>query len=190
MSIIGLSFYIAFGGNLLVVWGLMPQMEENHQTKAWNIAGLIIASAIASLLDGLIYRHILTPAGLESIAPVLFAFFLSIAFWLLHLFRGILGKSRLEVIDNGAFQVTMVLYATAMTIGDRFSSPWYLLGGGASAIFGYIAATGFLSAITDRLELEPVPAPFKGEPIRFLSAGLMALAFSGIDASFFSRYFG
>ena len=53
--------------------------------------------------------------------------------------------------------------------------------------YGYVAATGFLEAIMERLELERVPEPFRGAPLRFLSAALMALAFAGVDAGFFSR---
>jgi electron transport complex protein RnfA len=190
MSMIGLSFYFSFGANVLIVWGLIPKGKEKVQPDAWTILGFIVAASLATLLDGLVYRHILGPSGLESLAPVLFALFLSSGFVLLHLLKGILGKSKRSLLEDTAFQATLVLYATAMMISDKFSSPWHLLGGGAAAIFGYIAASGFLTAIMDRLELEPVPAPFKGEPIRFLSASLMALAFSGVDSNFFFRYFG
>jgi len=54
----------------------------------------------------------------------------------------------------------------------------------------YLAATRFLDDIVERIELEPIPAPFRGAPIRFISAGLMALAFAGVDAGFFARFSG
>ena len=54
-----------------------------------------------------------------------------------------------------------------------------------SVLFGFGAAVGFglvlvlFAALRERLESADVPAAFKGAPIALVTAGLMALAFSG-----------
>lgn len=190
MSIFGLAFYLTFGGNILVQWGVFPAARSDRAGSWFASLAFMVAAAVASVFDGLLFRHILTPMGLESMAPIAFALFVFGAYAVLRALFSALDKPFIGPFDDRSFQTTLVLYAAAMTAGQSFSSVWLLLGGGAMAAFGYLAATRFLDAIMERLDLEPVPAPFRGAPIRFISAGLMALAFSGVDASFFARLSG
>ncbi|PKL08307.1 MAG: hypothetical protein CVV51_09625 [Spirochaetae bacterium HGW-Spirochaetae-7] len=190
MSGIGLAFYFVFGGNVLIQWGLLPAGDDINKASPFAIIFFMSASAFAALLNGLVYRHVLTPFGLESMAPVLFALLLFGATGLFQGIRALAGMARMDLQGDRSFQATMVLYAVGMMATGRYSSTWYLLGGGAAAAFGYVAATCFLESIMARLELEPIPAPFRGAPIRFISAGLIAMAFSGVDASFFTVFYG
>ncbi|WP_432724073.1 electron transport complex subunit RsxA [Jeongeupia wiesaeckerbachi] len=56
-----------------------------------------------------------------------------------------------------------------------------------SLVFGFGSAVGFslililFAAIRERLEGADIPAPFKGTPIAFITAGLMSLAFMGFS---------
>jgi len=190
MSIFGLAFYCALAGNMLVQWGLLPPRKDPEKATPAFIVLFLVASAMAATVDGLMFRFVLTPLGLESLAPVVFVIFLFSAYFAFRAFLSVTGKTDRFRFDDRSFQLTLVLYAVAMMAGGRFSSIWLLMGGGASAALGYLAATRFLDDIMDRLDLEPVPAPFRGAPIRFISAGLMALAFAGVDAGFFSRFPG
>ncbi len=54
----------------------------------------------------------------------------------------------------------------------------------AAAGLGYWLASLLLESIRDRLELSDLPDAFKGAPAMLISAGLMAMAFMGIDAAF------
>ncbi|HRW23401.1 MAG TPA: hypothetical protein P5298_03240 [Spirochaetia bacterium] len=187
MSVIGLVFYLTLGGNVMVQWGLIPSGKRGGAFSASTLVAFLAAAALASLAHGLAFRYLLSPWGLESLAPILFSALLFGAFAALKAIRTALGKPSRPLHDEGLFPTTLVLYAVALSIGSRFSSTWLLLVGGAAAALGYVAATGFLEAIMERLELERVPEPFRGAPLRFLSAALMALAFAGVDAGFFSR---
>lgn len=190
MSVFGLAFYFALAGNMLVQWGLLPPRTVTKKATPVFVVMFLFASALAATFDGLMFRFVLTPLGLESLAPVVFVLFLFSSNLAIRALLTVTGKVNTFQYDEHSFQLTLVLYAVAMMAGGRFSSVWLLMGGGAAAAFGYIAATCFLDDIMDRLDLEPVPAPFRGAPIRFISAGLMALAFAGIDASFFSKFPG
>ena len=84
-----------------------------------------------------------------------------------------------------ALRVPLVIYAAALLAGGRFWTPATMAIGAGVAIAAYVAATLFLDNLVQRLELEPIPAAFRGEPVRLLSAGLVALAFSGVETAFF-----
>ncbi len=185
MSAWGIAFYCTLGGNVFIAWGLPgPRRNLGPATPASAALFLALASG-ASLAYGLVYRYLFLPFSMESLSPLAFALCLLGAYALCRAL-GALGGRDLPALGDTAFQATLALYAIAMAVGGQFLSPWVMLGGGASAALGYVAATRFLDDIMDRLDLEPVPAPFRGAPIRFISAGLMALAFHGIDSSFFS----
>ena len=190
MSVIGLAFYFSLGGNMLIQWGLIPSRRAETARSPLFVIFFLAISAVASVVYGSMFRYVLMPWGLESIAPVLFVLLLAGAYGALRALLGVAGKTEAFRYDAMHFQSTLALYAVAMMAGVRFSSGWFMLGGGAAAAFGYLAATRFLDDIVERMELEPIPAPFRGAPIRFISAGLMALAFAGVDAGFFARFSG
>jgi len=190
MSIFGLAFYFSLGGNMLIQWGLIPSLRTKGRASTVFVLFFLIISSLTATVDGLLFRYILTPWGLESLAPAVFVLVLIGAYAAFRALLAIMGRQDAFRYDERSFQPTLVLYAVAMMVGGRFSSIALLLGGGASATFGYLAATRFLDDIMDRLDLEPIPAPFRGTPIRFISAGLMALAFAGVDAGFFAAYTG
>lgn len=56
-----------------------------------------------------------------------------------------------------------------------------------SALYGFSAAVGFslvmvlFAAIRERLAVADVPAPFRGNTIALITAGLMSLAFMGFS---------
>lgn len=187
MNLTSLAFYFVFGGNVLIHWGILPHDHDGAKENRWLMPLGIVSGAIAALIDGVVFRHLLMPWGLESLGPLVFLVILFGYFASIRLMATMLHKHHHAIHEETSFQGIVVLYASAMMASSRFSSPWLLLAGGATALIGYIAATAFLAAIVERLELEPVPPSFRGEPIRMLSAGLIALTFSGVDATFFSR---
>jgi electron transport complex protein RnfA len=54
---------------------------------------------------------------------------------------------------------------------------------GLAAGLGFTLAIVLMSNIRERLDLQPVRRSFRGMPIAFVSAGLMALAFMAFDKS-------
>ena len=54
---------------------------------------------------------------------------------------------------------------------------------GLAAGLGFTLAIVLMSNIREKLEMTPVRRVFKGVPIAFISAGLMALAFMAFDSS-------
>ena len=52
---------------------------------------------------------------------------------------------------------------------------------GFMAAVGYLIVIAMLSAIDDELKYSDVPKSFRGVPILLVAAGLMAIAFHGIE---------
>jgi len=187
MNLISLTFYFVFGGNVLLQWGIIPSRRSGSREYGWIVLLGIAAGAVAAIVDGMVFRLLLMPWGLESLGPLVFLIILSGYFALTKLISSIFYKKSPDPHEETSFQATVVLYATALMASSRYSSPGLLLASGAAAAFGYMVATSFLAAIVERMDLEPVPSSFRGAPIRMLSAGLIALTFAGVDATFFSR---
>jgi electron transport complex protein RnfA len=62
--------------------------------------------------------------------------------------------------------------------------------GGAAAGAGYFLVTALMTALRERLEIEPVPGALKGLPLQLITAGLMAYAFMAFDRAFLARVLG
>ena len=52
---------------------------------------------------------------------------------------------------------------------------------GAAVAIGFTLALVLLAGIRERIEYAAIPGPFKGVPIAFISAGLLAMAFMGFS---------
>jgi electron transport complex protein RnfA len=186
VSEVGLAFYLVFGGNLLLEWGLSEYKAVDRYRNLQNAVKLIIISVLSTLVTGLVFRHVLTALGLETLMPVLFAMVLFGMHAILNLLSRLKGKNGIH-LDGSAdsiLPISLVLYAAAMSTARIVGSPVLLLLGGFAATLGYLAAAVLLDDIVERLNLEPVPEAFKGSPVRFMSAGLIALTFTGIEAAF------
>jgi electron transport complex protein RnfA len=73
----------------------------------------------------------------------------------------ILGVAVTGNIKAGYDFVNMIVYSLAIGVG-------------------YLLVMFIFSAIREKIDNLPVPAPFKGAPIALIIAGFMALAFSGL----------
>lgn len=193
MNAIQLSFYLVFGGNILITWGILPggKRVRGGNAPGWKDAVfLLVAAVLSSLVYDLLARAVLHPLGVEALGPVVFACILFGIHGLRLLAFKVLSGAQESDEGRGAVSWAFVLYATAATAGSAFDSAGQLALSGAAAAFGYLAASLFLEDIVERSELEPVPEAFQGIPVRLVSAGLVALAFSGADFSFFSSFIG
>ena len=61
---------------------------------------------------------------------------------------------------------------------------------GLAAGAGYFTVTAMMTAIRERLDVEPVPGALKGFPLQLITAGLMAYAFMAFDRAFLARVLG
>lgn len=189
MSAIGLAFYFVFGGNLLLEWGLPGHKTAESGRTLQNATMLMVISVLSTLVNGLIFRLVLMPFGLETMLPLVFAVILFGFHAILSLLCKFIEKRGMPVssLPDTILPMSLVLYAAAMSTARIVDSLSLLVLGGFAATVGYLAASVLLDDIVSRLNLEPVPGAFRGIPIRFMSAGLIALTFAGIEAAFLMK---
>ena len=142
---------------------------------------MVIVMTLSSLICGVIYRYILVPANAEQIKTLVFVVVILAASGLLAL----LLRKRTDALEAGKpFPVLAGNTAVLGTVLVIVQNDYSVLNGtfyGFMAAVGYLIVIAMLSAIDDELKYSDVPKSFRGVPILLVAAGLMAIAFHGIE---------
>ena len=146
---------------------------------------VIFVMTIASMVTWLIYTFILVPLGLEYLRIVSFILIIASLVQLVE----IIMKKNLPVLYD-ALGIYLPLITTNCAVMG--AAELNIMNGYnfiESTLHGFMGGVSFLLAlflmatIRERLDMANVPKAFKGVPIAFISAGLMALAFLAADKS-------
>lgn len=197
MSYLGIILTSVFASNALLAYGFgsMPERERKNAASFASALSLACVNVVASSLLWLIHSLVLAPLGLASLDILFFAL---IAVPLIKFVARVAQQGALKQ-DSLLFQlgersddlaVGSLVYGIAL-LSAR--SGYTLLEAAVASVaagLGYWLSLFLLGAVRERLELSDVPAPFRGAPAILLSAGLMALAFMGIDAAFVKNLVG
>ena len=136
---------------------------------------------LSSAVTYVVYHYILVPYGLEYLETIAFILVIASLVQLIEMFLrrfipalySALGIFLPLITTNCA-----VLGAALLEVDEGYNFIY-------SVTFGFSAALGFTLAIVifagvrQRVELAECPAAFKGMPIALVTAGLIAMAFSG-----------
>lgn len=189
MSYLGIVVTSVFASNALLTYGLGSVPEEGSPARRGQLASALafaIVNAFAAAFLWGIHSFVLFPLGLGSLDILFFALlavpllkFVSRAATLSSArFLSSLGEKGEDLVVG-----SLVFGVALISANSGFSLPQALAASAASGL-GFWAASALLKSIRDRLELSDLPRSFKGAPAMLLSAGLMSLAFMGIDAAF------
>jgi electron transport complex protein RnfA len=188
MSYLSIVLTSVFSANALLVYGLgaCPAFRREGKKPLVSIVSLALVNLFASGLFWSLRTLVLAPLHLEALEAIVFA--VIVAPLIKYLARALVASqspflSRVgSAVDESA--LSCLVFGLALLISRRgYSLPEALLASLASA-FGYWAAIVLLDAIRERLELSNLPESFRGKPALLLSAGLMAMAFMGLDTVF------
>jgi Na+-translocating ferredoxin:NAD+ oxidoreductase subunit A len=191
MSYLGIVVSSVFASNALLSYGFGSVPDGKREGKECFASALALAmvNALASGLLWSIRGLLLIPLGLASLDLLFFAL---IAVPLLKFLSRVSalsdpsGSSLLAKSGSRADDLvvgSLVFGIALVSARSGYSLPEALAASAASGL-GYWLALSLLGTLRERLELSDLPAPFKGGPAMLISAGLMALAFMGLDASF------
>jgi len=196
MTFIGIIITYTLVQNLVLVdlLGLYPYVNVTRKfSSAAGIgAAMIIVMSLATLLTWVMYHLVLLPLGITFLQILTFLlitvglvqFLEMIAKWSAGALHRTVGAYLPLLTVNSA-----VLGIALIAVNANYSAFGSLLAG-FSAGAGFLLVTVVMAAIRERLDLEWIPKPFRGIPIAFISAGLMAMAFLGFDASFLRNLLG
>jgi Predicted NADH:ubiquinone oxidoreductase, subunit RnfA len=190
VSYLGLIVTSTFASNALLAYGLgsLPGTKRESLGRGAFTSAFALATlnAVASCLLWCLHAFVLSPLGFPSLDIL---FFVLIAVPLIKCVSRAAASSREGPLSAFGAQIddllvgSLVFGVALISSRSGYSLPEALVASACSGL-GYWLAQTLLEAVRLRLELSDLPAPFKGSPAMLLSAGLMALAFMGIDAAF------
>ncbi|MCD6459982.1 electron transport complex subunit RsxA [bacterium] len=169
--------------------GLCPYIGVSKDTDSALGMGMavIFVMTMASAVTWVIYNFLLIPLHIEYL--IIIAFILTIA-TLVQIVEMIIQKTAPVLYESLGIYLPLIttncaVLGVAMLNKDTLTGE--TLSFIKSVIQGFGAGVGFtlamflMSGIRERLELADVPQCFKGVPIAFITAGLMAMAFLGFS---------
>lgn len=140
---------------------------------------------IASMVTFIISHYILQPLGISFLQTISFILVIATLVQMIE----IIMKKMLPGLYNalGIYLplITVncaVLGVAVINIQENYNFITATINGFTAGL-GYMLALFLMATIREKLDLADVPPSFKGAPIAFISAGLMALAFLAADKS-------
>jgi len=165
--------------------GICPFMGVSKKVDSSIGMGMAVAfvMSIASAITWIVYRYLLEPNGLGYLQTI--AFILIIASLVQFVEMAIQKTSPNLYKALGVFLPLIttncaVLGVALLNVQNEFNFIETVVSGFSVAV-GFTLALVLLAGIRERLEYAAVPRPFKGVPIGFISAGLLAMAFMGFS---------
>lgn len=179
-------FGSAIINNYVLVYflGLCPFMGVSKQLN--SAIGIAFATTfvmtLSSGLTFLCYHYILMPYNLTYLKTVAFILSIALAVQVTEIYlqqtspvlHRLLGLFLPLITSNCA-----VLGVALLNVKNQVNSLFWALSQGFGAAIGFSLVLILFAALREKLAIHPVPNIFKGHPIAFITAGLMALAFSG-----------
>jgi Na+-translocating ferredoxin:NAD+ oxidoreductase subunit A len=188
VSYLGIVATSLFASNALLTYGLgsLPGQKREDSGSLASALALACVNALASVLLWGIHSFILAHLGLASLDTL---FFVLLAVPLVKFIaraasssgKGLL--SRVGARSDDLIVGSLVFGVALLSARSGYSLIEALAASAASGL-GYWLAEFLLESLRERLDLSDLPYPFKGAPAMLISAGLMALAFMGMDSVF------
>jgi electron transport complex protein RnfA len=185
LSYIGIAVNAVFVANAFLTYGLgiPPRILRDGRGSIHAAMALAVVNSLGSAMLWGLRTLVLEPFRLESIDLLLFAvivvpcmkaFFKTVP-------PGENFLSRAAALADDSI-VSSLVFGIALTASRSGFTLLEALAASAASGIGYWAANALLESIRERLELCDVPRAFRGSPSMLVSAGLVAMAFMGIDS--------
>jgi electron transport complex protein RnfA len=186
-DLIALAFTMIFVNNILLAQflGICPfiGVSKKRSSAIGMSLSVMLVIFLAGTISWLLYNLVLVPLEIPYLSLLTFILVIASIVQLLEMVLkkfipslykalgiylplittncAILGVAVTGNIKAGYDFVNMIVYSLAIGVG-------------------YLLVMFIFSAIREKIDNLPVPAPFKGAPIALIIAGFMALAFSGL----------
>ena len=165
--------------------GLCPFLgvSRNIKTAAGMGAAVVFVITVSSALTSLLYTGVLTPLGLTYLNTIVFILVIAALVQLVEM--------ALKKLSHGLYSALGVYLPLITTncavLGVALTNVQNGYGLLMSVVAGFGTALGFAIAIVimaglrEQMAHNDVPRAFQGMPIVLVTAGLMAIAFSGFS---------
>ncbi len=133
------------------------------------IVGASVCSFVTSIFDALVLR----PLSIEYLRTVVFVLIIAIVWRVLSAL-----KTRMSLPYSYVFSSTAIL-GTALIVSSNGFNPFEAIVYGAAAGAGFMLSSLLFGEINKHLEYAETPKFFEGLPMLLITAGLIALVFTG-----------
>lgn len=163
--------------------GLCPFLgvSRKMKTAAGMGTAVIFVITLASGVAGLIYQYVLQPLGIEYLQTIVFILVIAALVQFVEMFLRKCMKSLYEALGVYLPLITTncaVLGVALTNVQKEYGVLTGMLNGFATAA-GFTVSIVILAGLREKMEYNDIPEAFKGMPTVLLTAGLMAIAFSG-----------
>ena len=188
MSYIAILLTFIFINNFILVQflGLCPfiGVSKNSENAIGMGASVTFVTTVASVVTWAIYYFLLVPY-LQYLQTLTFILVIASLVQLLEMVIQKISPALYKALGIYLPLITTncaVLGIAIINISSSYNVMEAFVAGLAVGL-GFTLAMILMSNIRERLDLQPVRGSFRGMPIAFISAGLMALAFMAFDKS-------
>jgi electron transport complex protein RnfA len=196
MSYIGIIITFVFINNFILsqFLGLCPFIGVSRKTDSAIGMGfaVIFVMSMASLATWAVYRLILVPLKIEYLQTISFILIIAALVQLVEMVIIRISPPLYKALGIYLPLITTncaVLGIALIGVRSDYNALESFVAGIAAGL-GFLLAIVVMSTIRERLDQEWVPKPFRGVPIAFITAGLMALAFMAFDKALLKNLLG
>jgi electron transport complex protein RnfA len=196
VSYVGIIITFVFINNFILAQflGLCPFIGVSRNTDSAVGMGfaVIFVMSMASLATWAVYRLILVPLHIEYLQTISFILIIAALVQLVEMVIMKISPPLYKALGIYLPLITTncaVLGIALIAVRSDYNAMESFVAGIAAGI-GFLLAIVVMSTIRERLDKEWVPKPFRGVPISFITAGLMALAFMAFDKALLKNLLG
>jgi electron transport complex protein RnfA len=163
--------------------GLCPFIGVSKKTKTASGMGMavIFVITISSALTSLVYNFILVPLDLDYLKTIVFILLIAALVQFVEMALKKFSPALYKALGVYLPLITTncaVLGIAITNVQKDYDFITSIVNGLFTAI-GFTISIVILAGIREKIEYNDIPKSFKGTPIVLLTAGLMAIAFSG-----------
>ncbi len=165
--------------------GLCPFLGVSKKVKTASGMGVavIFVITLASAVAGVLYKYVLKALHVEYLQTIVFILVIAALVQFVEMFLRKAIPSLYQALGVYLPLITTncaVLGVAISNVQKEYDILTGILTGFGTAV-GFTIAIVILAGLRERMEYNDIPESFKGMPIVLLTAGLMAIAFSGFS---------
>ncbi len=174
--------------------GLCPfiGVSRNIDSAVGMGFAVIFVMSMASLTTWVVYNLILLPLGIAYLQTITFILIIAT---LVQFVEMIIQKTSPPLYKALGIYLPLITTNCAVmgialiAVRNEYNALESFVAGFAAGV-GFLLAILVMASLREKLDSEWVPKPFKGIPIAFVTAGLMALAFMAFDKALLKNLIG
>lgn len=189
MSYIAILLTFIFINNFILVQflGLCPfiGVSKNSANAIGMGASVTFVTTVASVVTWAIYYFLLVPMSLQYLQTLTFILVIASLVQLLEMVIRKISPALYQALgiylplittNCAVLGIAIINITNGYNVMEAFTA-------GFAAGAGFTLAIVLMSNIREKLDLMPVRRAYRGMPIAFISAGIMALSFMAFDKS-------